>query len=574
MISNITKDKAFLRKAMNDIVRYRISHTGNRKPQLVTTDFDIIEDIHTRGWDVATSFEIRYKHLLLAQAKPDQPSSEDIDRIMYAGTDSDGDEEYESTESRLTKLGMPVKDDSEEEQPGSKKYIFVSIDAMHCPESVQYKRSTDCGIYEALSYSISFYSTYPYFVSLAEEHTLKLQTSPRYPPKLVADDAPKQRKTISKPEEPSPLKKEPRKRQASPSSSKAKKTLSESKDSNTSETPKKKPKVQEPHDQSNMQFPPQMQQMYGYGPYPFGGNRESPIQVIVSPNSHSLSHTPTVLPDRIITSNRDTAHLGNPFYPHPNMGDFPSQFPPYGYGGYPGYGQQPSYPRMGPPGHRGPQDQDPRGMENSAGRHRRQEMQGVHGMHGMRAMQEFNDRHRQAGQDTYPVDPPPNMGINPHYPFRDPYYSPYSTPAPQSAYMAEGDNAGQTQISQQASSKVLLLTLSGRRVRAREQTNFGNRMDLDDDDDEEQFDRETRAALERRGREISIKREPGLYNNPISLDDNETHLNIRTYNQYVGDNNEEDPDAKVLRLQQELARAEERSKKAHARAAAEAAKRK
>jgi len=69
--------------------------------QLLTTDFDIIEDIHTRGWDVATSFEIRYKHLLLAQAKPDQPSSEDIDRIMYAGTDSDGDEEYESTESRL-----------------------------------------------------------------------------------------------------------------------------------------------------------------------------------------------------------------------------------------------------------------------------------------------------------------------------------------------------------------------------------------------------------------------------------------------------------------------------------------
>ncbi|KAL1610579.1 hypothetical protein SLS60_002249 [Paraconiothyrium brasiliense] len=86
-ISELTNDRAFLKKAMNDIVRHRIKHTGNRKPQLVTTDFDVIEDMITRGWDIETSFSIRYKHLLLAQPKGYLETDEDIDHILACGDD-------------------------------------------------------------------------------------------------------------------------------------------------------------------------------------------------------------------------------------------------------------------------------------------------------------------------------------------------------------------------------------------------------------------------------------------------------------------------------------------------------
>ncbi|KAL5394951.1 hypothetical protein PMIN02_004510 [Paraphaeosphaeria minitans] len=86
-ISHLTSDKSFLKKAMNDIVRHRIKHTGNRKPQLVTTDFDVIEDMITRGWDIETSFSIRYKHLLLANPKGYLETDEDIDHILACGDD-------------------------------------------------------------------------------------------------------------------------------------------------------------------------------------------------------------------------------------------------------------------------------------------------------------------------------------------------------------------------------------------------------------------------------------------------------------------------------------------------------
>jgi hypothetical protein len=63
-LARLTDDKARLKKLMGDVVRYRNQHTGNKKPQLVTTDFDVIEDMVERGWSVKQSFEIRYKHLL------------------------------------------------------------------------------------------------------------------------------------------------------------------------------------------------------------------------------------------------------------------------------------------------------------------------------------------------------------------------------------------------------------------------------------------------------------------------------------------------------------------------------
>jgi hypothetical protein len=94
MIAKLTDDKQWLAQAMNDVVRYRIKHTGNRKPQLVTTDFDVIEDMLVKEWDVDYSFEIRYKHLLINR-KEEEEDDENIDHILQAGSDSDdsnGDE--------------------------------------------------------------------------------------------------------------------------------------------------------------------------------------------------------------------------------------------------------------------------------------------------------------------------------------------------------------------------------------------------------------------------------------------------------------------------------------------------
>lgn len=88
MIAKLTDDKQWLDKAMNDVVRHRIKHTRNRKPQLVTTDFDVIEDMLVKEWDLVYSFEIRYKHLLVHRNE-EEVGDEDIDRIMDAGPDYD-----------------------------------------------------------------------------------------------------------------------------------------------------------------------------------------------------------------------------------------------------------------------------------------------------------------------------------------------------------------------------------------------------------------------------------------------------------------------------------------------------
>ncbi|KAF2193952.1 hypothetical protein K469DRAFT_689033 [Zopfia rhizophila CBS 207.26] len=63
MIAKKTKAKARLRKLMADVVDYRIRHTGNKKHELVTTDFDVIDDVIERGWTVVQAFELRYRHL-------------------------------------------------------------------------------------------------------------------------------------------------------------------------------------------------------------------------------------------------------------------------------------------------------------------------------------------------------------------------------------------------------------------------------------------------------------------------------------------------------------------------------
>lgn len=99
-VSKLSSDKDLLRQTFTDIVRHRIKNTGNRKPQLVTTDFDVAEDMLSRGWDLVTSFSIRYKHLLLSHPRGKIETDEDIDHILDVG-----DDDYE-----------PIIDDSDDEE--------------------------------------------------------------------------------------------------------------------------------------------------------------------------------------------------------------------------------------------------------------------------------------------------------------------------------------------------------------------------------------------------------------------------------------------------------------------------
>lgn len=99
-VSKLSSDKDLLRQTFTDIVRHRIKNTGNRKPQLVTTDFDVAEDMLSRGWDLVTSFSIRYKHLLISHPRGKIETDEDIDHILDVG-----DDDYE-----------PVIDDSDDEE--------------------------------------------------------------------------------------------------------------------------------------------------------------------------------------------------------------------------------------------------------------------------------------------------------------------------------------------------------------------------------------------------------------------------------------------------------------------------
>jgi hypothetical protein len=117
MIAKLTDDQEWLKQAMNDVVRYRIKHTGNRKPQLVTTDFDVIEDMLVKDWAVDYSFEIRYKHLLV-NPKDGEEDDESIDHILEAGTDSD-DSHANDSESEDEDTSEDDDDDENEDQDRS-----------------------------------------------------------------------------------------------------------------------------------------------------------------------------------------------------------------------------------------------------------------------------------------------------------------------------------------------------------------------------------------------------------------------------------------------------------------------
>ena len=61
----------------------------------MTTDFDVLEDMLVKDWDVAYSFSIRYKHLLVNRQGRDE-TDEDIDHILGVSSgEEDGSEEGE-----------------------------------------------------------------------------------------------------------------------------------------------------------------------------------------------------------------------------------------------------------------------------------------------------------------------------------------------------------------------------------------------------------------------------------------------------------------------------------------------
>jgi hypothetical protein len=124
MIAKLTDDRRWLAQAMNEVVRYRIKHTGNRKPQLVTTDFDVIEDMLVKEWDVDYSFEIRYKHLLINR-KEEEEDDDNIDHLLQAGSESDNSNDDNDGEAsdQETSSDEDEDDDGSQDQGGiSSKY--------------------------------------------------------------------------------------------------------------------------------------------------------------------------------------------------------------------------------------------------------------------------------------------------------------------------------------------------------------------------------------------------------------------------------------------------------------------
>ncbi|KAH7381408.1 hypothetical protein DE146DRAFT_773184 [Phaeosphaeria sp. MPI-PUGE-AT-0046c] len=124
-----------------DIVRYRIKHTGNRKPQLVTTDFDVIEDMLVKDWDMIYSFDIRYKHLLVNRNK-DEVDDETINHIMDASPDHDDDYSDDDDDDHYQIIGEDKKvDNGRSGRAGVSKRHRQSINSSEAPQYSSTRRS-------------------------------------------------------------------------------------------------------------------------------------------------------------------------------------------------------------------------------------------------------------------------------------------------------------------------------------------------------------------------------------------------------------------------------------------------
>jgi hypothetical protein len=100
---------------------------GNRKPQLVTTDFDVIEDMLVKQWDVEYAFDIRYKHLLVHR-KDQMETDEDIDHILQVGSDLDAGSDLEDVQGEDSDDSDEASDDQDGGM-GQVKYLQSSSHA-------------------------------------------------------------------------------------------------------------------------------------------------------------------------------------------------------------------------------------------------------------------------------------------------------------------------------------------------------------------------------------------------------------------------------------------------------------
>jgi hypothetical protein len=132
MIAKLTNNRKWLNQAMTDVVRYRIKNTGNRKPQLVTTDFDVIEDMLVKDWRVKYSFGIRYKHLLVNH-KDQEVEDEDVDRILQVQS---SDQEGESVSADQEVPGTSDSDSDDyitQQHGGGVSYGYQVMRRYHQP---------------------------------------------------------------------------------------------------------------------------------------------------------------------------------------------------------------------------------------------------------------------------------------------------------------------------------------------------------------------------------------------------------------------------------------------------------
>ncbi|KAF1998555.1 hypothetical protein P154DRAFT_564701 [Amniculicola lignicola CBS 123094] len=118
MICEKTDDHLLVKKLMGEVIGYRNKNTGNKKPEVVTTDFDVIEDVVEKGWAVPQSFAIRYKHLLAAQPGRGEAGEnnnsyydDDAEEDGNDGADirmaEDGSEEEQDARARVSKFFYP-----------------------------------------------------------------------------------------------------------------------------------------------------------------------------------------------------------------------------------------------------------------------------------------------------------------------------------------------------------------------------------------------------------------------------------------------------------------------------------
>lgn len=144
MVAKQTDDKAALKKAMNEVVRYRIKHTGNRKPQLVTTDFDVIEDIVMKGWKCQDSFKIRYKHLLSAQSANIHVSNAEVDAIMYPDSSyQDTDEDAPPKKNRrVHHSDSEIEEAVDEELGENEEAVYVQSHPFFPPKKIIQPKQT------------------------------------------------------------------------------------------------------------------------------------------------------------------------------------------------------------------------------------------------------------------------------------------------------------------------------------------------------------------------------------------------------------------------------------------------